>query len=338
MRLGDEAGLLLLVPRPIEPGRRARRVLGPQRLVLALDVVGDHPSRQRQDALGRAIVLLQPHDLGAGKVLLEIEDVADVGAAPLVDRLIAVADHAHVAMLGGQQLDDPVLGAVGVLVLVDQDVAPEPAVPGQDLRNLRQQAHDQQEQVVEVHGAGLPQPLVVAGVDERGLLLPRPAGVAQRLGHRDHLVLEIRDAVHGRAGREGAVGQLAVLHALLDQRQTVVLVVDREVRGQAEMRAVLPQDPDAGRMEGRDERGTQADRAQQLFHAAGHLAGGLVGEGHGQEIARRQPALEQPRDAIRDDPGLAAAGAREHQQRAIAGRHGFTLSGVQIVEEALQVG
>ena len=39
-----------------------------------------------------------------------------------------------------------------------------------------------------------------------------------------------------------------------------------------------------------------------------------------------------------DDPRLAAAGARQHEQGAIAGRHGFTLRGVQIVEEMLQVG
>ena len=50
----------------------------------------------------------------------------DLGAAPAVDRLVVVAHHAQVAMAGGQGLDDAVLAAVGVLVLVDQQVV-EPA-------------------------------------------------------------------------------------------------------------------------------------------------------------------------------------------------------------------
>ena len=228
-RLGDERGLLVLVPGAIEARRVAGRVLGPQRLVLALDVVGDDAGGQRQDRLRRAIVLLEAHDLGARIVVLEVEDVADVRASPLVDRLIAVAHDAHVAVLGREEPDDAVLRAVGVLVLVDEHVAPEPAVVGEDVRDLGEEPDDQQQQVVEVDGARLAQALLVARVDERGLLLPRPPRVAQRLGHRDHLVLEVRDAVHGGARRERAVGQLALLQALLHERPAIILVVDRKV-------------------------------------------------------------------------------------------------------------
>ena len=141
----------------------------------------------------------------------------------------------------------------------------------------------------------------------------------------------------GRARREGAIGQLALLHALLDQGLAVVLVVDREVVRQPDVRAALPQDAHAGRVEGGDDRRAQADRQQQILHPARHLGRGLVGEGDGQQIARRELALaEQPRDPVGDDAGLAAAGAGQDQQRAIAGRHGFALRGVQIIEEALQ--
>ncbi len=47
---------------------------------------------------------------------------------PLDEALILVADHHQVAVLGGEQLQQPVLGVVGVLVLVDEDVA-EGAAP-----------------------------------------------------------------------------------------------------------------------------------------------------------------------------------------------------------------
>ena len=50
-----------------------------------------------EDVLGRAVVLLEQHDLGAREVALELDDVADVGAAEGVDRLVGVADDGEAA-------------------------------------------------------------------------------------------------------------------------------------------------------------------------------------------------------------------------------------------------
>ena len=61
--------------------------------------------------------------LRVGKVLLELENVADIGAAPGVDALVLVAHGADVLVLAGQQLHQLVLRAVGVLVLVDEQIA-----------------------------------------------------------------------------------------------------------------------------------------------------------------------------------------------------------------------
>ena len=44
----------------------------------------------------RAVIPLQPDHLGAGEVVLEAQDVVDLGAAPAVDRLIVIADAADV--------------------------------------------------------------------------------------------------------------------------------------------------------------------------------------------------------------------------------------------------
>ena len=51
-----------------------------------------------QDRAGRAVVLLQHDDLEVGKVVLEVEDVPDVGRPPGIDRLVLVADDAQVAV------------------------------------------------------------------------------------------------------------------------------------------------------------------------------------------------------------------------------------------------
>ena len=286
--LGHEVRLLVLVPGPVDTRRLAGHVVRPERLLLALDVVGDDGGGEREDPLGRPVVLLEPHDPGARVVVLEVEDVGDVRPAPLVDRLIRIADHAHVAVLGGEQADHPVLGAVGVLVLVHEDVAPQAAVPGEHLGHLGEEPDRAQEQIVEVHGPRLVQPLLVARVDERGLLLPRPPGLPQGLRHRHHLVLPVGDAVDGRRGRERAVGELALLHALLDEREPVVLVVDREVARQGHVGAVLPEHAHAHRVEGGDERGPQAGRQHEVLHAAGHLPRRLVREGHGEEVIERR--------------------------------------------------
>ena len=72
---------------------------------------------------------------------------------------------------------------------------------------------------------------------------------------------------------------------------------------QAVCQAVEGADPEAG--------GGEAD---QLTDASAELVGGLVGEGHGQQLVGRDPLdLQQPGDAMDQHPGLAAARAGQHQ-------------------------
>ena len=61
----------------------------------------------------------------------ERDDVGDVRPAPLVDRLVVVADDAQLDVRPGQQLDQSLLRRVDVLVLVDDEM-PEVGVDGVD--------------------------------------------------------------------------------------------------------------------------------------------------------------------------------------------------------------
>ena len=119
---GDVAGLFVLVGQLAHADRLAAGGLGPELLALAARVARDDRVRGVEDAFGRAIVLLELDHAGVGEVLLEVEDVAHVGAAEAVDRLVVVADDDEVAVLARQQLDPAVLHGVGVLVLVDEDL------------------------------------------------------------------------------------------------------------------------------------------------------------------------------------------------------------------------
>ena len=84
---------------------------------LADEVPGDS-----HHALARAEVFLQPDLRDAGIAVLETQDVAHVAAAPLVDRLVVVADDADAGAQAVQLLDHGLLHRIDVLVLVDDDV------------------------------------------------------------------------------------------------------------------------------------------------------------------------------------------------------------------------
>ncbi len=118
-RADDEVGLFELVVAAERDDARAAGAVGPEPLVLAVAVLADHRRRGVENDLRRAIVLLEADDLRLGKVVLEVEDVAEVGAAPLVDRLIGIADDREIAVDLGEAADQQVLRPVGVLVLVD---------------------------------------------------------------------------------------------------------------------------------------------------------------------------------------------------------------------------
>ena len=98
----------------------------------------------------RPVVLLELDHGGVRLVALEVEDVAQVGAAPRVDRLVVVADHGQVVVARGEGADPQVLGLVRVLVLVDVEVAPALLVAGEDVGRLVEQADRLEQQVVEV--------------------------------------------------------------------------------------------------------------------------------------------------------------------------------------------
>ena len=100
--LADGAGFLLGVPGAGDGDLLARHVVGAQRLAEPAFVVGDEVRGGGEDVAGRAVIALQPDHRGAGEVVLEAQDVVDLGAAPAVDRLVVVADAADV--LGGWRL------------------------------------------------------------------------------------------------------------------------------------------------------------------------------------------------------------------------------------------
>ena len=179
---GDSLGLEMLVGEVEGLDRCPLGVHREQLLVLATLVVHDQPVGGPADRLRAAIVLLEPHHLALGEIALELQDVANLGPPPAVDRLVGIARHAQVAMLRRQRPHNHVLGEIRVLVFIDQDV-PEPRRQLQPhFLVLDQQPGHMGQQVVEIDGVRSQQQLLVALVSSGGDLVgDAPAPFLQML-------------------------------------------------------------------------------------------------------------------------------------------------------------
>ena len=327
---GHVPGFGVLVLGLDHPHHVARAEVRPQPLRLAITIVLDHAVRGVQDRLGRAVVLLERDHDGVREVLLELADVADVGAAEGVDRLILVAHHRQVAVLLGQDRDQLELGVVGVLVLVDHHVAEGLLPVAPRLGHPLEQQHGLHDQVVEVHRVGLRQPPLVEVIDRGHRLLEEATHLLPvQLGGQQP-VLGVGDGAVHRPRHEPLGILPEVLDAALHQPHLVGLVVDREVRPVPDQLGVAAQHAAAGGVERHHPHAGGDAAAHQLLHALLHLGRGAVGEGDRKHLGGRgQLLLDQVGDAVRQHARLAGTGPCHHQQRAFRAEHRLALLRVQ---------
>ena len=257
----------------------------------------------------------------------------EVGAAPAIDALILVADGGQVAVRPGELGDQGELRLVGVLELVDQQVAGALAQAVGDFLVLGEQLHREAHHVVEVDARGLRDQRLVAAVDARHALLEEVLRLALVLRRREQAVLGARDRREDRARREARLRHPLGGHRLDHQALLVVGVENREVARQPDALAVTAQQRQGVAVKGADE-GRQRKDVDQPLDAVAHLARRLVGEGDGDDRGRVDAALlHQPGDAIGDDPGLARAGAGEDELRPIPVGDGGELIRIELFGE-----
>ena len=179
--LDDGVGLVLLIGGDDDLDRGAL-ITGRQQRLVELQprvVVDDEPVGGGQDVPDRAAVLEQRDLLDRlcrssgvprrrlAEALLEAAEGGIRGAAEAIDRLVVVThDHDVVGLVRStaDELEDRDLGHVGVLELVDEDVAELALVAEQQVRSLGQQLDGAQHLLAEV---------------ERAPLAPAPPGTAR---------------------------------------------------------------------------------------------------------------------------------------------------------------
>ena len=175
---------------------------------------------------------------------------------------------------------------VGVLVLVDEDIAELLLVELPDILVLLEEPDGVEDDVVKVQGPGGPELLLIRQVDVGDLLeaeVPLGPALVHIFGGQEHFILGPGDVTQDGPGLEGLLVHVQLLQALLDDPEGVVGVVDGKGGGEAQLLNVPAEDPHASGMEGGrpDIIGIRADGGfQTLFQ----LSGGLVGEGDGDDL------------------------------------------------------
>ena len=190
----------MLVGGEIVPDEVAGAQIGPEVLGLAEPVVLDQGVGSGEDVLGRPVVAVERDHPCLREGLLEAHQVAVVRAAEGVDGLVHVADDADVAVGRLEQADELELRGVGVLELVDEEVAPPLPVDLVDL-GVPQHLHRADDEVVEVHGVGLLEEALVLPEDRRHR--PElPVGARLHDLWAEHFVLDPGDGVEHLGGLE----------------------------------------------------------------------------------------------------------------------------------------
>ena len=114
--------------------------MGLQRMRRRSPSARQHRRGRTQDLRRGPVRVLQRHDLGAGVLFGEVQEVRRIGAVPAVDGLVRVAHHREVGSIAEPRPQQPLLERVDVLVLVDEQV-PEPPPLGGGERSGRRRSH-----------------------------------------------------------------------------------------------------------------------------------------------------------------------------------------------------
>ena len=221
---------------------------------------------------------------------------------------------------------------VGVLVLINQDIPESVLILIEDSRERSEQLNGHHQQIVEVHGRRLQQPLLVEPIDVGDLLVIGPTPLLGERFEVDELVLGVTDCRSYPLRGESLRIEVEITKAVLDETTGIYVVVDRERVAVTEHRGVLPKNPHASAVERRDPH-PAGNPTDEPSNALFHLVGGLVRKGDGQDAVGGHPQFaNEVGDPICEHSGLARTRSGHNEQWAFRRRNRLALRGVEVVE------
>ena len=311
-----------------------------------IDLLGDLVLVVRNDAVGRfhnhargAIVALELEDAGRGILLLEVENVGNVCAAEAIDALRIVAHHADVRGGVREERENAVLREVGVLVLVDENVAEACLVAFAHFGVVAEEEKRVEEQVVEVEGLGGAEVPLVAFVDfvealhALGVVAPLDGRVGCVGRGEDEAVLGFRDAAGHTARLVDLFVEAQFFHNVFQEGAGVGSVVDAEVGGDARVGCLHAEQTGKKAVERAAPHAVGREVGTDLPDAFVHLAGGLVGKGEGENAPRLSALLQQVGYLVGQYTGFARTCAGNDERGAVGVGHCGVLFEVECFSE-----
>ena len=253
--------------------------------------------------------------------------------------MIVVADAANVCVRLREETQPQILRHVGVLILVDQHVAEALLIALQHVGMILEQPQVLHQKVAEIDGVQILEAALIGGIERAPLAVGK--AVALAVGHTlgpQTAVLPAVDHAGEDARGPALLVDILCFEKLLDQTDLVVRIEHGEGGLEVDKLRVAAEDFHADGVKRAEPRHAFNNAADQATHPLLHLARGLVGEGHRQDLPWiGAPKAQQMRNARGQHPRLARSRAGEHQQWPVQRLHCLALLGVERVQIRLGI-
>ena len=242
--------------------------------------------------------MLQFNDSGPREILVKAQDIVHLGPAPPINGLIIIPHTAQIPVPLGQQAQPQILGYVGVLILIHQNIAELLLVMAQHLRKIPKQHQTQQNHIPKIQR--------IQALHAGLIILIKAQSAAAQLffmltngdiGGQPAPIFPALNHAADDAGGTGFFVQPVIFQKALDNPQLVIGIQNGEIFRIAQFVNVLAQNAGAQSM-----KSPQPQPPHGIPHhgmnAVAHFGGGLVGKGHGQNAGGKHPIiLNQMRQA-----------------------------------------
>ena len=112
-------------------------IICPEIFLFTMRVIFDNRISRRQNGFGGAIILFQHNGFGIRIILLKIHNITNISTTPTIDGLIRITYYAKIAIAPSQQSCQLILGTIGVLILIHQNITEATLIPTADFLIFR---------------------------------------------------------------------------------------------------------------------------------------------------------------------------------------------------------
>ena len=277
-------------------------------------------------------------------VLLEVEDVLDLGTTEGIDGLRVITHHTDVLMDLAELLQDEILRVIGVLILVDHDIVKASGDGHEGLLAVTKQYVHIQKDIIEIHHS---RKFALMGIKLINVHYARLLGGSIVLLRRRIAAISARSHQvvlrHGYARKHilrliDLFVKLEFLYACLDGADRVACVIDCECLRISENLREFAKEPDEDRVECTHIKPPRTLLAHHEGDSLLHLRSGLLRKCQSQNPCRIALLLcENVCNPACKHPGLSRSRTRYYQHRSVNTADSGNLLAVQPFQDSVSL-